>query len=199
VSVNTGLLTLLGVVGGREVHSAFIKTRVAAPFAEVRELGLAGDHQVDRRVTRSRQVHGGPDKAIYVYPGHHRAQWSIELRDRLFVPGDFGENLTVLDVDESLVRIGEIWTINGVVMRVTGPRRPCYKLDLVHGPGTAAAMMQNGRCGWYMRVMRGGTIPTKPSRIGVTHRPLNAPTVLQAFRAKTCQDPTIPGPPEPAV
>jgi MOSC domain-containing protein YiiM len=39
-------------------------------------------------------VHGGPDKAVYVYPAEHYVHWHRELPDMTLPWGMFGENLT---------------------------------------------------------------------------------------------------------
>ena len=56
--------------------------------------GLAPDEQADRR------VHGGPEKAVHLYPLDHHAVWREELDDPaaralLDQPGGFGSNLAV--------------------------------------------------------------------------------------------------------
>ncbi len=48
--------------------SAIAKQPLAGPVAITR-LGLAGDEQADR------VHHGGPDKAIHLYPRNHYAFW----------------------------------------------------------------------------------------------------------------------------
>ena len=53
-------------------------------------VNLEGDRQADLT------VHGGADKAVYVYPAEHYPYWQHELGRKL--PwGIFGENLTVED------------------------------------------------------------------------------------------------------
>ena len=78
--------------------SAIDKQSVSGPVAVGAE-SLAGDEQGDRR------VHGGPDKAVHVYPWAHYAIWRSELGDRplLAAPGAFGENLSVDGLDEQSV------------------------------------------------------------------------------------------------
>jgi len=56
--------------------------------AHVRKPNLDGDQQFDLT------VHGGVDKAVYVYPSEHYAFWRDELPTADLGWGAFGENFT---------------------------------------------------------------------------------------------------------
>ena len=47
--------------------------------------------------------------------------------------GMFGENLTVEGLDESIMRIGDIYKIGNAIVQVSQPREPCYKLGVRFG------------------------------------------------------------------
>ena len=84
VSLNVGQPQPLAFRGGMVLTGSF-KRPVAGPV----RLGPTrprGDVQADLR------VHGGPDKAVCVYPTEHLPLWSERLGRRL-EPGAFGENL----------------------------------------------------------------------------------------------------------
>lgn len=200
VSVNTGQTALLGQTPrGTDVYSAIRKAPVVGgtPIYLGPE-GLEGDEQTDTRLTGKGQdrkrIHGGPLKAVYVYPRDHYLRWVAET-GVVLVPGDFGENLTLDDVDEGEVVIGERWRWGEAILEVTGYRRPCYKLDLLRGEGTSRAMMANARCGWYLKVLTPGIVPTV-GEVRLLHRPTDGVTILSSFREKVSRNPTIPGPPE---
>jgi MOSC domain-containing protein YiiM len=57
---------------GRLIRTGIFKEPVAGRV-RVRALNLAGDEQADLT------VHGGPSKAIYVYPSEHYEFWRKEL------------------------------------------------------------------------------------------------------------------------
>ena len=63
ISVNVGLPKDL-LSGDRLISTGIIKTPVSGPV-RVRTLNLDGDGQADLT------VHGGVDKAIYLYPSEH--------------------------------------------------------------------------------------------------------------------------------
>src|SRR5579863_6498324 len=67
----------------------------------LRRLNLDGDQQADLT------VHGGPDKAVYLYPVEHYAFWRGEFPKMELPYGMFGENLTVAGVREDEVCIGD--------------------------------------------------------------------------------------------
>ena len=70
-SVNVGLpreVVWMGVT----VQTAIFKEPVAGAVA-IRELNLAGDQQADLT------VHGGSEKAVYVYPVGHYEYWRKQL------------------------------------------------------------------------------------------------------------------------
>jgi MOSC domain-containing protein YiiM len=146
ISVQVGRIAPLGRAG---VPSGFVKERVAGPvFMDV--LGIRGDEQADLR------VHGGPDKAVYVYPSEHYPRWSSEFprHAEQLVGGGFGENLTVAGLDEREVSIGDVFMVGSARVQVTQPRQPCFKLGLRFNDNTLGrAMMQTGRTGWYLRVL----------------------------------------------
>ena len=152
-SVQVGRSRLLRV-GERVLRSAIGKQAVAGPVA-VGPLGLAGDEQNDL------SVHGGLSKAVYALPHQHLAWWSaqrqtagLSLFDHAFEPGQLGENLSLEGVDEHTVFIGDrLRFAQGVVLRVTEPRQPCFKFNAVLGYERAGKdMVQSGRCGFYLAV-----------------------------------------------
>ena len=149
VSVHVGKIVMLGDSGK---PSAFIKTEVAGPVA-AGALGLAGDEQADKR------FHGGPDKAVYGYDVGSYGEWSAAFPALRFGPGSMGENLAIAGFDEVSVCIGDIHRIGSVLLQVTQPRQPCWKLAAVFGePLLVRAMFQNGRTGWYYRVLGAGVL-----------------------------------------
>lgn len=135
---------------GRTVASAIRKTPVRGPV-EVTPLGLVGDIQADQK------SHGGPDKAVLLYPSEHYQAW-VQLLGRLTPPA-FGENLTISGVLESDVVLGSVYAIGTALLQVSQPRRPCYKLAAHHGVADMAVItQQTGRTGFYCRVLRPGHV-----------------------------------------
>ena len=86
LSVNVGLPREVQW-NGRTVRTSIFKSPVTGRLP-VRKLNLDGDQQSDLT------VHGGVDKAVYVYPSEHYALWRDELPNDDLPWGAFGENFT---------------------------------------------------------------------------------------------------------
>jgi len=142
--------------GDREVMSGIHKRSVTGPVA-VGALGLAGDEQADLT------VHGGLSKAVYAYPIEHYAFWreqrrSLGLADELPY-GSLGENLTVQGVLEAGLFVGDTLRFPDCELRVTQPRKPCYKFAAYFGdPLAPRKMVETAFCGFYVAVDRPGRI-----------------------------------------
>lgn len=155
-SVNVALPRQIGIRRRKPVISGIYKAPVQQNRVIVTATGIIGDGQGDLI------AHGGVDKAVYVYPIEHLIPWSQEHAvPEPYGPATFGENLTVAGLDEHGVFIGDRWQWGEVVLEVCQPRYPCYKLGMKLGrPSAVREMVENGRTGWYMRVIATGEAPT---------------------------------------
>jgi MOSC domain-containing protein YiiM len=136
----------------RMVTTGIFKEPVAGRVI-LRRGNLEGDEQADL------SVHGGWDKAVYVYPSEHYAFWRAKLVDVHVTYGMFGENFTTEGLDESTVCIGDRFRIGGAVVEVTQPRVPCYKLAVRFGrPDMPQQFHASGRCGFYLAVLEEGEV-----------------------------------------
>jgi MOSC domain-containing protein YiiM len=151
ISINVSLPHLYRI-HGQEVKTGFFKTPVSGPVA-VNSLNLQGDGQADL------SVHGGPDKAVYLYPWENTLYWKKALQRDDLGPGSFGENLSVEGVAEHEVAIGDEFAIGSARFVVTQPRLPCFKLALAMGtPSIPKTFLESGRTGFYLRVLQEGSI-----------------------------------------
>ena len=125
---------------------------------EITRLGVAGDEQADP------SVHGGIEKAIYVYPIEHYHFWnellSRETKKIVDLPlGAFGENFTIEGVLETGIFVGDQMQIGALQFTVVKLREPCFKFNAKMGyKGAAKAMLQSGFSGWYLRVNQTGML-----------------------------------------
>ena len=86
-------------------------------------------------------------------------EWWAEQLGQPLAAGTMGENLTTADVDVTNAVIGERWRIGTVLLEVTAPRVPCFKLGIKMDDGRfpirfAAA----GRPGAYLRIIEHGEL-----------------------------------------
>ena len=145
----------------RPFNGAELSAIVKRPREGVVQLlkeGFAPDEQADRR------VHGGPEKAVHLYPLDHHDVWREELEEEtalafLDQPGAFGSNLSVADITEDEVFIGDQFRLGTAVIEVNQPRQPCWKVDHRFGvKGMTARIVKTGRSGWYFRVLETGDV-----------------------------------------
>jgi MOSC domain-containing protein YiiM len=160
---------------GQEVLTGIFKAPVEKRV-RMRSLNLDGDQQADL------SVHGGPNKAVYVYPSEHYPFWKKELPGVELPWGAFGENLTTSGLVESVVCIGDRFTIGTAEVVVTQPRLPCFKLNLkFNRDDMIKRFLASGRTGFYLRVLREGEIGAG-DEIFPIHQDENRVSVLDALR-----------------
>ncbi len=151
ISVNVGLPCEV-TWKGKTVTTGIFKEPVSERVM-VRSLNLDGDGQADLT------VHGGLDKAVYLYPFEHYAHWQDELSDTELPLGIFGENFTTTGLREAEVNIGDCFGIGTVKLMVTQPRLPCYKLGIRFGrPDMVKRFLSSRRTGFYFCVLQEGEV-----------------------------------------
>jgi MOSC domain-containing protein YiiM len=151
LSVNVGLPRKV-TWQGKLVTTGIFKESVKAPVM-LRTLNLDGDQQADLT------VHGGVDKAVYVYPSEHYCYWRAELPGVDLSWGVFGENFTIEGLLEETVYIGDRFRVGDAQVVVTEPRMPCYKLGIKFGrPDIIKRFLTSRRTGFYFAVAREGMV-----------------------------------------
>ncbi|MGD0224710.1 MAG: MOSC domain-containing protein [Terriglobia bacterium] len=151
ISINVAMPRVVSV-HGKQVETGIFKAPVSGPVV-VRELNLEGDGQADL------SVHGGPDKAVYLYSWDNILHWKKALHREDLGPGSFGENLTVEGLGEDEVAIGDEFAIGTARFMVTQPRLPCFKLALaLETPSITKTFLESGRTGCYLRVLQEGVM-----------------------------------------
>ena len=137
---------------GKRVQTSIFKTPVAGPV-RVTRLNLDGDRQSDLT------VHGGVDKAVYVYPTEHYTRWGQELPGFPQPWGAFGENFSTEGLLETSVQIGDRLQIGTALFQISQPRMPCFKLAIrFDRPDMLKRFLVSGRSGYYLRVLQEGIV-----------------------------------------
>jgi MOSC domain-containing protein YiiM len=151
ISVNVGLPRGVPWVG-KTVATAIFKKPVEHAV-QLRRLNLEGDQQADL------QVHGGPQKAVYVYPSEHYELWRRELPGTELPWGAFGENFSTEGLLEDTVCIGDRFRVGTAVVAVTQPRMPCYKLGIkFERNDIIKRFLASRRTGFYFSVAEEGEV-----------------------------------------
>jgi len=144
-------------------------------------LGLSGDEQADQK------KHGGEDKAVFILPASHYERFKIQQPF-----GFLGENLTLSGLDESQICLGDRLQIGEVLLEVTQPRSPCWKLGehaSIQENWTMATFLQayskEGYVGFYCRVIQEGFIQEGDTIHWLPEESKNEKLTIQAlFTAK---------------
>ncbi|GKT12836.1 MAG: hypothetical protein ISEC1_P1819 [Thiomicrorhabdus sp.] len=151
VSVNIGKIQ---AQPWRDGTLSGLHKQAVAEVVSVGKQGLAGDEQADRK------NHGGEDKAVFVMP---ESSYDLFKIGQPF--GFLGENLTISGLDESQVCLGDRFQIGNVLLEVTQPRSPCWKLGAQAeslGDWSATDFLktysESGRVGFYCRVLAEGEL-----------------------------------------
>ncbi len=162
---------------GRRAKSAIWKYPVP-DRVRVRGVNLQGDDQADRA------VHGGADKAVYAYAVEDQMWWESQI-GRPLEYGELGENLTTEGIDITNAVVGERWEVGSVLLEVSDPRVPCWKLAFRMGdPLFPRRFTAAGRPGTYLRILEEGELGAG-DEIRVVMRPDHGLTIGDVFRILT--------------
>jgi MOSC domain-containing protein YiiM len=178
----TGRVTAVCVSGAdllplpaRRPNRSGIDKRPVTGRVAVRELGLDGDVQVNRK------YHGGEGQAVYAYAQEDADFWIAEL-GRELPAGRFGENLRTTGLDLVGALLGEQWRIGTALFEVTAWRIPCANFARFWEiPDLVKRFAAHGATGAYLRVLRTGEIGAGDA-VEVVSRPDHGITVGEGFR-----------------
>lgn len=171
VSVNVGKAQPIKAKSGM---TGIYKTPVDTPV-DVTRLGLVEDAIVDV------ENHGGLDQAVYVFGVPDYDWWAQEL-GREMLPGTFGENLTISELESQLFQIGDRLRIGEILLEVTSPRIPCVTLATRMGDRKFVKRFAKAeRFGLYCRVIEPGTVQQGDSVGVIRYRGVTI-TALEMFR-----------------
>ncbi|WP_373019291.1 MOSC domain-containing protein [Thiomicrorhabdus sp.] len=154
VSVNIGKIQRHQWKDGDATESGLYKSPVHG-LVHIGLMGLDGDEQADLK------NHGGFDKAVFILPAENYDLF------RIHEPyGFLGENLTVSEIDETQICLGDHLQVGSVLLEVSQPRSPCWKLaeHVKSVPAWKAAgnflndYSESGRVGFYCRVLQEGIL-----------------------------------------
>jgi len=182
---------------GASIETGIFKRPVEGRIM-LRRLNLDGDRQADL------SVHGGPYKAVYVYPSEHYKFWMHEFPDMELPWGMFGENFTTEGLFEKDLHIGDRLRIGSALLVVRQPRIPCYKLAAkFQRDDILERFLVSGRSGFYFSVEVEGEVGAGDSfeisrdDSGITIAEMNRLYVREKYNpellAKAIATPALPG------
>lgn len=159
---------------GKEVTTGIYKRPTDVPIYLGKE-DVRGDIVADRR------VHGGEFKACYLFSANHYPYWRGLYPNLDWTYGMLSENLTVENLDERQLFIGDIYKLGNALVQITIPREPCFKF--AHKFGTEEILQQfidHGYSGTYVRVLEEGEVKTGDT-IELAERGVNSISIFQLF------------------
>ena len=136
---------------------------------------VKGDTVIDR------VHHAGINKACYLFSADYYSYWKKLYPNHEWDWGMFGENLTISGMDESLIRVGDIYKIGETTVQVSQPREPCYKLGIRFG--TQEILRQfiaHNHPGTYVKILEEGKV-TSGAEVKLLEESTNPLTVQQFY------------------
>ena len=109
----------------------------------------------------NRLVHGGEFKACYLFSAENYPYWENLYANIEWYYGMLGENLTVKNLDETKILIGNIYKVGEALIEITQPREPCNTFAAKMGsPRILKQFIAHGKPGTYVRVLKEGFVTT---------------------------------------
>ena len=140
---------------GKDVTTGIFKNPTKAKVL-IKKTGVVNDCVVDKK------YHGSPDMAVYLYSADHYEFWKSKYPKLDWSYGMIGENLTIEGLNETDFCFGDSMKIGDkVVLQITQPRQPCFKLGVRFGTQKIVKDFINAPYpGLYARVLEEGEICT---------------------------------------
>ena len=128
-----------------------------------------------------RKHHGGIYKACYLFSSDNYGFWKEKYPDLDWNWGMFGENLTITGLDESQIRIGNVYKIGNALVQVTQPREPCFKLGIrFKNQEVLKQFIVHEKPGTYVKILEEGSVTTGDS-VELIEKSENPLTVKQFY------------------
>jgi MOSC domain-containing protein YiiM len=176
VSLNIGKKTAVQW-RGKTYDTGIFKSKVKGPlFLDVKD--VRNDIVIDRK------HHGGVDQAVYAYGYNHYAYWRTLYPSLQLDFGYMGENLTVSELEETKIHIGDIYRLGEAVVQVTKPRQPCFKLGIrFNDQRIVKQFWDTTKSGVYFRILQTGNIAIGDEFL-LIKKIKNSPTIADIFVSK---------------
>ena len=174
ISTNIGKATTF-LWNGREEQTGIFKY----PTDEALFLGKM---EVLKDTVIDREHHAGINKACYLFASDHYPYWRKLYPELEWDWGMFGENITLEGLDESKIRIGDIYNIGSALVQVSQPREPCYKLGVrFSNTKILKQFIDYGYSGTYVRILEEGFVK-KEDQLMLVEKSKNSLTVKECFQ-----------------
>ncbi|CAM1363577.1 MOSC domain-containing protein YiiM [Tenacibaculum sediminilitoris] len=131
-----------------------------------------------------KEHHGGVGQAVYAYSEKHYTYWKELYPDLDWELGMFGENLTVDNLDERKLHVGDTFKVGEVIIEVTKPRQPCMKLGVrFNDMKIVKQFWKQDLPGVYFKILQTGFVKTGDKFEQIISCPQN-PTIAKVYQEK---------------
>ncbi|MDT7831182.1 MOSC domain-containing protein [Flavobacteriaceae bacterium S356] len=131
-----------------------------------------------------RNYHGGIDQAVYGYSLKHYDFWKEKYPNLDWSYGMFGENLTIDDLDETKIHVGDTYKVGECIVEVTKPRQPCMKLGVRFNNMKVVKQFWNTTMsGIYFKILQIGNVKAGDVFEQLKSCPEN-PTIAEVYETK---------------
>ncbi|MHB1146748.1 MAG: MOSC domain-containing protein [Lutibacter sp.] len=176
ISVNIGERKALNYKG-KIVETGIFKFPVNHPI-------FLGTEDVESDAVIDRKYHGGIEKAVYGYSQNHYAHWKELYPNLDWNYGMLGENITISNLEETEILVGSTYKLGEVLLEVTKPREPCYKLGIRFGTQEILKQFWNStKSGIYFKVLQTGNVAVGDALI-LVNKAENSPTIAEVYDTK---------------
>lgn len=162
---------------GKVYATGIFKDAVSGPiFLDTED--VKDDMVIDRK------HHGGIEQAVYAYGQNHYQYWKDLYPELDLNYGFFGENLTVSDLDESAMHVGDVYRLGETIIEVTKPRQPCIKLGIRFQDANVIKEFWNTtKCGVYFKILLTGKV-AMADELKLIDKAENSPSIAEVFNSK---------------
>ncbi|SNR54890.1 MOSC domain-containing protein [Lutibacter flavus] len=176
ISVNLGEKKSINYKG-KIIETGIFKYPVQFPI-------FLGEEDVEKDAVIDRRYHGGVDKAVYAYSENHYEYWKPLYPNLDWKYGMFGENLTISNLEETKIHIGDTFKLGEVILEVTKPREPCMKLGLRFGTQKVLKQFWNStKSGIYFKVLQTGNVCIGDELVLIKKNEIS-PTIAVVYETK---------------
>ncbi|MFX0557589.1 MOSC domain-containing protein [Maribacter sp. CXY002] len=139
-------------------------------------------NDVKKDTVIDRVHHAGINKACYLFSADHYPYWRKKYPNLSWDWGMFGENITVENLNESQIRVGNIYKIGKAIVQVSQPREPCYKLGVRFGTQRILKeFINHEHPGTYVKVIKEGLVSSGDKMV-LVEESKNTLTVQQFYQ-----------------
>lgn len=162
---------------GKIVTTGIFKFPVSASiFLDKEE--VKGDEISDRK------HHGGIDQALYGCSLKHYDFWKEKYPNLDWQFGMFGENITIDDLEETKIHVGDTFKVGDAIIEATLQRNPCMKLGVRFNDMKIVKEFWNTTmCGVYFKILQTGNVQAGDKLIQIKSCPKNL-TIADLYVAK---------------